>query len=177
MDLTSSRTLVACVGNVLLGDDGFGVAVARRLVRRAWPSGVDIREFGIRGIDFVYALLDGYDTAILVDAVARGGPPGRLYVLEPEVPAASDAGPIGFDPHRLDPARVMAFVRAITDRLTLLRVVGCEPAQIPSDAEPTMGLSEAVQASVEPAVDLVASLVEHAMGGMARGTERSAHHA
>jgi hydrogenase maturation protease len=174
--VNASSLLVACVGNVLRGDDGFGVAVARCLERRAWPAGVDIRDFGIRGIDFFYALLDGYGASILVDTVARGGPPGRLYVIEPDAPSAAGAHPLAFDAHRLDPARVMGFVRAMGGCLQHFRVVGCEPALMAADDEPKMGLSEAVEAAVEPAVELVAHLVEHTVRAI-RGAEGSACHA
>ena len=82
--MSSPRILVAGVGNVFFGDDGFGVEVARRLLERRWPETVTIRDFGIRGLDFAYALLGGYDAAILVDTVRRGRDPGTLYVLEVE---------------------------------------------------------------------------------------------
>src|ERR1700758_4827464 len=78
------RILVAGVGNIFLGDDAFGVEVVQRLARRALPDGVRVVDFGIRGLDLVYALLDGYETVVLVDAAPRGGSPGTLYVLEPE---------------------------------------------------------------------------------------------
>jgi hydrogenase maturation protease len=163
MDVNTRNVLVAGVGNVLLGDDGFGVAVARLLMKRTWPAGVHVREFGIRGIDFLYALSDGYGTAILVDAVSCGGQPGRLYVIEPGMAPAPATGPFAFDPHRLDPVQVMDFVRATGARLGSLRVVGCEPARLMGDDGLTMELSEPVQAAVEPAVELVASLVERAV--------------
>ena len=78
--------LVAGIGNVFLGDDGFGVAVAGRLGRGAsCPPGVDVVDFGIRGMDLAYALHDGYDAVVLLDAVPRGGAPGTLYVIEPDL--------------------------------------------------------------------------------------------
>jgi len=159
VDLSASRVLVACVGNVLLGDDGFGVAVARRLSARTWPEGVHVRDFGIRGFDFVCALLEGYAATILVDAVTRGGPPGRLYVFEPDCGTAPDPRTAGFDPHRMDPARVLGLVRAMGGRVGLFRVVGCEPAVVAGEDEPRMGLTEAVEAAVGPAVEIVARLV------------------
>ena len=162
MDLKDFRVLVACVGNVLLGDDGFGVAVARRLAERTWPEGVHVRDFGIRGFDFVSALLDGYGATILVDAVFRGGPPGRLYVIEPHAAAAPDADSAGFDPHRMDPARVLGLVRAMGGRVGFFRVVGCEAALAGDADEPRMGLSAEVEAAVKPAVEIVARLVADA---------------
>src|SRR5689334_8572384 len=111
------RILVAGIGNIFLGDDAFGVEVAQRLARRAWPEGVRVVDFGIRGLDLAYALLDGYDAAILVDAAPRGGPPGSLYVIEP-----SEGGPAGQDEvgagtliegHGMDPVKVLRLVAAL----------------------------------------------------------------
>src|SRR3954462_334859 len=83
------RLLIAGVGNIFLGDDAFGVEVVQRLARRPLPEGIRVVDFGIRGLDLAYALLDGYEATILVDALPRGGPPGTLYVLEPELEASS----------------------------------------------------------------------------------------
>ena len=80
----TARVLVAGIGNVFLGDDGFGVAVAQRMLERGAPAGVRVLDAGIRGFDLACALLEGWDAAILIDAVQRGGPPGTLYVLERE---------------------------------------------------------------------------------------------
>ena len=81
--MTRPRILIAGVGNVFRGDDGFGGEVARRLIGRPLPESARIRDFGTRGHDLAYAILDGYDAVILVDAVHRGGPPGTLYLIEP----------------------------------------------------------------------------------------------
>jgi hydrogenase maturation protease len=157
--------LVAGIGNVLLGDDGFGVEVAQRLAGRALPDGVRVVDFGIRGMDLAYALLDGYDVAILVDVVRRGGAPGTLYVLEPLVPegpapGAGDAVPTQAvpDTHGMHPARVMALVEAMGGSVATMRLVGCEPTLIDED-DLVMGLSEPVAAAVEPAAALVETLV------------------
>src|ERR1044072_7226323 len=77
--------LVAGIGNIFLGDDAFGCEVVKRLAGRAWPDNVKVIDFGIRGFDLAYALLDGYDVTILVDATPRGETPGTLYTIEPEV--------------------------------------------------------------------------------------------
>ena len=79
------RVLVAGIGNVFLGDDGFGVEVVRRLAGRGMPENVEVRDFGIRGMDLAYALQDGYGLVVLVDATPRGGEPGTVYLIEPEV--------------------------------------------------------------------------------------------
>src|SRR6266853_193590 len=83
------RVLIAGVGNIFLGDDAFGVEVAQRLARRPLPEGVRVVDFGIRGLDLAYALLDRYEAVVLVDAAPRGGAPGTIYVLEPELGSAS----------------------------------------------------------------------------------------
>ena len=85
-----SPILVAGIGNIFNGDDGFGVAVAQRMARREPPAGVTIKDFGIRGLDLTYALLDGYAAAVLIDTAQRGEPPGTLYVIEPDVSARSE---------------------------------------------------------------------------------------
>ena len=94
---------------MFLGDDGFGVALAERLARRALPAGVEVVDFGIRGMDLAYALGDDYDVVVLLDAAPRGGPPGTLYLIEPEL----DAGRAGVDAHGMDPVTVLALARAL----------------------------------------------------------------
>src|SRR5262245_6478454 len=97
-------TLIAGIGNIFLGDDAFGVEVAQRLAGHVLPDSVYVVDFGIRGLDLAYALLDGYDAAILVDAMPRGGAPGTLYVVEPECNGPSEAM---IEAHALDPAKVL----------------------------------------------------------------------
>ncbi|MBB2910945.1 hydrogenase maturation protease [Streptosporangium becharense] len=107
------RILVAGVGNVFLGDDGFGVAVAGRLADAKLPAGVAVRDFGIRGIHLAYELTGGgYDTVILVDAVSRGGPPGTLYVIEP---SPGDRPGSFVDAHSMTPEAVLALADALGD--------------------------------------------------------------
>ena len=155
--MTGRRVLVAGIGNVFFGDDGFGVEVVRRLSARPQRDGVQVTDFGIRGLDLAYALADGYDAAILVDAAPRGGAPGTLYVLEPAVPEV----PIGAltDTHSLEPTKILGMVRTIGGRLPVLRLVGCEPAAA-ADEDMTMGLSAPVAAAVDEAVNLVEALVD-----------------
>jgi hydrogenase maturation protease len=148
------RILVAGIGNIFFGDDGFGVEVSRRLSARQLPEGVRVVDFGIRGLDLTYALLDGWDAAILVDAAPRGGTPGTLYVLEPEV---EDDLPPSIETHGMDPRKVLALVREMGCTPPLLRVVACEPRPVCEELE--MRLSPEVEAAVEPAVALVEDLV------------------
>jgi hydrogenase maturation protease len=150
--------LVAGIGNVFLGDDGFGVAVAERLSRSDVPPGVHVEDYGIRGMDLAYALAD-YGVVVLVDAVPRGEPPGTLYVIEPEFDTEPRAGP---DAHGMDPVQVLALARALGGELPRVLVVGCEPAVRMTGAEEEVvaDLSEPVRAAVGGAVSLVESLIE-----------------
>jgi hydrogenase maturation protease len=152
------RVLVAGIGNVFLGDDGFGVAVAERLARSAVAPGVHVEDYGIRGMDLAYAMA-GYEVVVLVDAVPRGGPPGTLYVIEPELDTDLPAAP---DAHGMDPVAVLSLARALGGELPRVLVVGCEPAVRMTGAEEDVvaDLSEPVRAAVDGAVSLVESLVE-----------------
>lgn len=164
---TYKRVLIACVGNIFLGDDGFGVEVARRLMGRKYPEGVQVIDFGIRGIELAYTLLDDYDALVLVDCVSRGGTPGMLYLIEPDlagmVPGkGAVAGRAALDAHSMDPAKVLAFASVLGARPIHTLIVGCEPAKIitgEDDTDLQMGLSEPVQAAVDEAVKMIDTLV------------------
>jgi hydrogenase maturation protease len=149
--------LVAGIGNVFMADDGFGVEVVRRLAERALPAGVDVADFGIRGLDLVYALGEDYDAVVLVDALPRGGPPGALSVIEPEV----EPGEVMLDAHGMDPVKVLALARQLGDVPERIVLVGCEPqVRMRGDEEDVVvGLSEPVGAAVHEAVGLVEGLV------------------
>ena len=154
------RVLVAGIGNVFLGDDGFGVALAGRLARRELPPGVDVVDFGIRGMDLALAMQDGYDAAVLLDATPRGERPGTLYVIEPDVPE-DEAPP---EAHGMDPVKVLALARALahppgSPPRTL--VVGCEPATRMSaeSDEIVAALSEPVRAALDEGVRIVEELI------------------
>jgi hydrogenase maturation protease len=147
-----TRILVAGIGNVFLGDDGFGVEVVRRLAAAPLPPGVEVLDVGIRGLHLAYRLLDGYDLVIAVDAVARGNAPGTVYVLEPALDAAPPARP---DAHAIDLAAVLATAQSLGGRPGRVVVVGCEPA----DLAERMGLSAAVEGAVEPVLVRIQELV------------------
>jgi len=150
------KLLVAGIGNIFLGDDGFGPEVARKLA--AEPiEGVKIEDYGIRGLHLAYELVAGYDRAFLIDAVPRGGEPGTLYVLEPEL-AETPATP---DAHRMDLENVFAFLKLAGGEPPPITIVGCEP----STAEEAIGLSEPVRAAVAPAVQLIRRLVSQTLDG------------
>jgi hydrogenase maturation protease len=149
--------LVACVGNIFLGDDGFGVEVARRLAERKLPDGVRVVDFGIRSYDLAYALMEDWDLTVLVDAVPRGGEPGTIYVIEPELPSGSVTPAL--DAHAMNPVAVLQMVAALGGAVKRMLVVGCEPARGQANEEAAMDLSEPVRAAVDEAVRVVEELV------------------
>jgi hydrogenase maturation protease len=165
------RVLVAGVGNIFLGDDAFGVEVAQRLLRRGLPDVVRVVDFGIRGLDLTYALLDGYEAVVLVDAIPRGGRPGTLYVLEADPVAATGSpcdGP-AIEAHSLDPAKVLRLAAAMGGQVGRLLLVGCEPTPPGEADEMTLGMSDPVRAAVDEAVPLVEALVAKLLSGEAIG--------
>ncbi len=149
----SARVLVAGLGNVLLGDDGFGVEVVRRLRAERLPEAVRVEDFGVRALHLAYELLEPYDAVVLVDALARGAAAGTLVVLEPDIDELADADVP--DAHGLQPAAVLRIARELGARVDGVRVVGCEPA----DLEEGIGLSEAVERAVPEAVRIVHELL------------------
>ena len=176
------RVLIAGIGNIFLGDDGFGVEVVGRLSGRRLPEGVEVVDFGIRGMDLAYALHEDYDLVVFVDATPRGGEPGTVYLIEPEI---EEDEPVSLDTHGMDPVKVIRLARALGARPARTLVIGCEPQVIPrsrggSETHPyddmLMELSEPVRAAVEEAAKLVESLVTetHKGPGKAAGfsTER-----
>jgi hydrogenase maturation protease len=170
--VTTPRILIACIGNIFLGDDAFGVEVARRLAERPLPEGVRVVDFGIRGLDLTYALLDGCDVAILVDAAPRGHAPGTLYVIEPDPilpgpPAPHDLTPgdLLIETHGMDPAKVLRLVAELGGQVRDILVVGCEPTPLASEDEMEMAISAPVRAAVEEAIPLIESLVARIRSG------------
>jgi hydrogenase maturation protease len=154
------RVLVAGVGNIFMADDGFGPEAATALVHRPLPEGVHVADFGIRGMDLAYRMLDGYDTVVLLDATPHGQPPGTLSVIEPDLAALPAEG--APEAHAMDPVRVLALARSLGDgELPRVLVVGCEPQVRMHGDEPdvVVGLSEPVREAVERAVPFVESLL------------------
>jgi hydrogenase maturation protease len=155
----SKRVLIAGIGNIFLGDDGFGVEVVGRLSGRRLPDGVEVVDFGIRGMDLAYALQVDYDLVVFVDATPRGGKPGTVYLIEPEI---EEDEAVSLDTHGMDPVKVIRLARALGARPTRTLVVGCEPRVVPGGEDyddMLMELSEPVHAAVEEAAKLVESLV------------------
>jgi hydrogenase maturation protease len=170
------RVLIAGVGNVLRGDDGFGVEVLRRLERDlAGADGVRFFESGIAGVGLVQQLLDGYDALVILDALDRGAPPGTVFVLVPEVGAVGAPGGErqAIDLHQADPEGVLHMAAALGVLPRQVRIVGC---QLAACDELGAGLSEPVRAAVPEAVRRVWELlaawkgVEEQVHGPASGT-------
>jgi hydrogenase maturation protease len=161
-----TRTLVAGVGNVFMGDDAFGVEVARALMERPSrpePGGVEIGDFGIRGVHLVYELLDGCDLFVLIDAAQRGCAPGTVTVLEVEPEDAASrkvdhpamGGQLLMDGHGLAPDEIFAMLASLGGHPGRSLLVACEPA----DLSPGMGLSEPVRAAVPHAIRVVEEII------------------
>lgn len=155
MTTARGRTLVAGIGNIFLGDDGFGVEVAGRLSGHRVPDHVKVADFGIRGVHLAYELLDGYETVVVIDALPQGEAPGTVCVFEPDL---SELPAVAMDAHTMDPATVLATLQELGGSVDRLLIVGCEPASVEED----IGLSEPVAAAVDRAVQVVLDLVNDA---------------
>lgn len=154
------RILIAGIGNIFLGDDGFGVEVARRLQERELPPGAEVVDYGIRGMDLAYALVDTYDAVIFVDAAQRGEPPGTLSVIEHDPSQERTTQP---DAHSMDPLKVLSLARVLGARPIPTLVVACEPELMVSDESGEnilVQLSDPVRASIDPAIELVLSVAK-----------------
>jgi len=163
--------LVAGIGNIFLGDDAFGVEVVRRLANLQLPQSVRVADFGIRGFDLAYALQDGYETTILVDACPHGEAPGTLYVIEPDLKALDDlalnapeAPQALMEAHTMNPVSVLRMARAMNIRLKNILLVGCEPETLGGE-EGQMGLSAPVEAAVDSGVKLLESIIDKVLNG------------
>jgi hydrogenase maturation protease len=155
------KILVAGIGNIFHGDDAFGVEVVRRLRQRSMPKEADVVDFGIRGFDLAYALLDGYDVTLLIDATSRGEAPGTLYTIEidPNAPTGLDAPLIDVATHGMNPMRVLQMAKAMGGVTGRFLLIGCEPETLGSEEEGQMGLSATVEGVVDSAADMVEARV------------------
>jgi hydrogenase maturation protease len=162
---TSSHILVAGVGNIFLGDDAFGVEVARALGTRSLPEGVVVKDFGLRSFDLAYALLDPWEAVVLVDAVPRGEPPGTLYTIEVDL---NELGKLeeAPDAHSMNPVKVLKLAQSTGHVTSRVYVVGCEPEDCGGE-EGRMGLTPAVEAAVERGAHMVEQLLERILAGNA----------
>jgi hydrogenase maturation protease len=158
------RILVAGIGNIFLGDDGFGVEVVQRFSRRQVPDNVCVVDFGIRSLDLMHALLHGYDAAILVETIRRGAAPGTVFILNPPRPIS--VGEIQpslshnslLDSHGIDPSRLVRLISALGGELHQIYILGCEPS--PQSAEPVeRQISPPVRRAVVAAIPMIESLI------------------
>jgi len=163
----TGRMLIAGIGNIFLGDDGFGPEVAKRLAAVSLPSWVRVADYGISGMHLAYDLADGYDAAILIDAAPRGDKPGTVTVLDAAADHRPDAGPADeaisasrlFDAHGMQPDVVLGVLDVLGEAgPARILVVGCEPASV----DYRMELSEPVANAVDEAVQVVLDLVAEA---------------
>jgi hydrogenase maturation protease len=159
------RVLVACVGNIFLGDDGFGVEVARRLAGMPVPEGVRVVDYGTGGMHLAYDLADGYQTTILVDAAPRGGQPGTITVAEAD--PAGLPNPTLFDGHGMQPDVVFGMLGLLGAQAGRIVVVGCEPARVDYGMELSEPVAAAVDEAVRIVLDMAANLAQDTVKGVA----------
>ena len=164
----TGRILVAGVGNVFLRDDAFGVEVVRLLAERPQPPGVQIQDYGIRGVHLVYELLDGYDLFVLIDAAPRGEAPGTVSVLEVELPSP-EAQPV-IDAHSLTPDAIFGLLSSLGGHPGRNLVVACEPAEVDAG----MGLSDPVREALPHAVRAVEEILAQATAAAPQADVREA---
>lgn len=162
-DYIHPRILVAGLGNIFLGDDAFGCEVAHELAGMEVPAAAVVVDFGIRGYDLAYALTAPYETIILVDAIARGLRPGTVSVLQPADTAAPPNVSDIFDPHSMNPARLLYLARTLGEITAEIYILGCEPSDFGDELEGRIGLSKPVQAAVPHAADTVIELIHRAI--------------
>lgn len=173
--MSAPRLLIAGLGNIFLGDDGFGPAVIEKLRLLPAFAGVRLVDFGVRARELAQALQE-CDAAILVDATARGEPPGTLYILEPCLtpPADSQQDALGLlDGHSLTAEQVLRTLPSEAQP-RILRILGCEPETLEPDAA-DMGLSPVVQAAVQAAVPMIERLMAELFAELALRAGAGAH--
>lgn len=161
----TSRVLVAGIGNIFMGDDAFGCEVIRRLSGSQFPENVRVIDFGIRGFDLAYALMDAYDLTILVDAVPRGEPAGTVYTIEPDLEQLEqvDQANLAVETHGMNPMKVLQLVKSMGGAFKKILLVGCEPETFGPE-EGQMGLSPSVASSVDRAVQVTKDLISEFLG-------------
>ena len=155
------KTLIAGFGNVLLGDDGFGVHVIKRLAAMTLPNHVQTMDVGIAGMELVLRLKIGFDEVIVIDAVRRGEAPGTLYVFAPSAADLSRDSNETLNPHVAEPLAAMRLAKTLDVLPAAITVVGCEP----ENCSPGIGLSVAVSAAIDPSLNVIRKLVEQTRNG------------
>lgn len=155
----SPTILVAGIGNIFLGDDAFGVEVVERLARRNLPAHVRVIDFGIRSYDLAYTLMEPWELVILADAVPRGGQPGTLYTIEPQLPQQDTTEELALDAHSMNPVAVLQLVHRLGGHPSRMLVVGCEPATVTAEIDGQFGLSDPVRTAIDEAVTIIEELI------------------
>ena len=150
------KILVAGIGNIFLGDDAFGVEVVQRLNAIPLPSEVTVADFGIRSYDLAYAMMDGYDVTILLDATPQGQPPGTVSLIEPDVSGLGEGETI--DAHSMNPVHVLRMVWSLGGQPGRLYLIGCEPGVLEAE-EGQLGLSAPVEAAIPRAIEMLQTLL------------------
>lgn len=157
-----ATVLIAGIGNIFQGDDAFGVAVVKELAAFRFPEYVNVMDVGIRSIDLGFALVDGYDLTILVDATTRGCVPGTVYTIEiqpDDIPDVCDETAV-VNSHSLDPVRVLALAKSMGAKFKRVLLIGCEPLVVDHDGSGHIGLSEVVQSAVDRSVNNIRQFVQ-----------------
>jgi len=153
------KILIAGIGNIFHGDDAFGCEVIRQFKPGGLPEGVTVMDFGIRSYDLAYALTNGFDAVILVDAASRGQPPGTVYLIKPDVKRLDELGRSAVDPHAMDPVAVIRMAQSLGGMKAKLYLVGCEPAVLEND-QGEIALSVPAQEAVPQAIHMIESLLK-----------------
>ena len=162
------RVLVACIGNIFLGDDGFGCAVARQLETMKTRPEIEVVDYGIRGLDLAYALLEPRRAVVFVDAIMREGSPGTIYVLQCVDTMSEPSQPATIDPHSMDPSNLLSMARSLGDVNGEIYIIGCEPTDFGDELIGRMGLSEVVRSAVPEAARTVLELIDRILPLQAR---------
>jgi hydrogenase maturation protease len=153
--LSTKKTLIAGFGNLLRGDDGFGVEVVNRLGASTLPAHIQVMDVGIGGMHFVLRLMEGFEVVIVVDAVEHGKPPGTLHVFTPTEADLGLDSEEWIDPHFAEPARSLKFAKALGLLPGQVTVVGCEPESCDLGQCLSLSTSAAVDRAVQTIRDMV----------------------
>jgi hydrogenase maturation protease len=159
------KILVAGIGNIFHGDDAFGCEVIHQLNRVSFPDSVTVRDFGIRSYDLAYALADGYDVKILVDALPQKSAPGTVVLMEPDLAHLEHMESTEMDAHSMNPIAALQMARSAGPLRGKFYLVGCEPAVL-EDETGEMALSQPVRDAVPKAVNTICHLVATELAGL-----------
>jgi hydrogenase maturation protease len=156
--MSKGQILVAGIGNIFFGDDGFGVEVVRQLLQSDLPDEVHVVDFGIRSYDLAYAIMEDYEAVILIDATQQGQPAGTIYLIEPDLSELDKLNGEVVNAHSMNPVRVLQMVQSMGGQPGQIYLVGCEPAVLETE-NGYIGLSEVVGAAVPPTIKMIHWLI------------------